>query len=96
MASTEKTGERLICSSGGYSDNRINGEVLLQENEANAEFIVHACNSYYDLIETLEKAHVRMKNAAIVYKDRIPDRYQWEEWADECAKAIAKAKGNTQ
>lgn len=45
--------DRGICSTGGYSDNSINSEDLLNENKANAELIVRACNSHEALLSAL-------------------------------------------
>ena len=44
---------RSIASTGGYQ-NVSKSEEVHDENEANAAFIVKACNSFYGLLEALE------------------------------------------
>ena len=59
---------------------------------ANADFIVKACNSHYDLLELLQECCNAFKTT--VDKGSIPD-YVAETIAGKVEQAIAKAKGET-
>jgi hypothetical protein len=64
--------------------------------EANAEFIVRACNSHTALVEALEdaKAILDRGDAATMYSERREWLYR-QTFARVCA-AIALARGETQ
>ena len=42
-------------------------EYISQEDEANAEFIVRACNSHYDLLETLDILRLDLENNGEIF-----------------------------
>ena len=44
---------RSVCSTGGYS-NISEGDAVYDENQANAAFIVKACNNHYQMLEQLK------------------------------------------
>lgn len=48
----ESLSGRFVAGTGGYSDNYSNMRYV-EENEANAEFIVQACNAHDDLVGAL-------------------------------------------
>ena len=49
-------GERGICSTGGYADNRRNPDELAKENKCNADFIAASRNIAPSLIRVIELA----------------------------------------
>jgi hypothetical protein len=43
---------RSVANCGGYTSN-IKGEKAYEENEANADFVILACNAHYELLAAL-------------------------------------------
>lgn len=86
-------GERGICSTGGYSDSRVDGATLNAENEANARLISAAP----DMLAELERIFNRVIEEDIWY-DAIPGSdYVEFDWGELTAlkSLIAKARGET-
>lgn len=57
------------------------------ENQANAAFIVRACNSHYELIAALEELTKSYHSKSMMPVDKFPAMWAF------CESAIAKAKG---
>lgn len=83
-------GNRLVANTNGYSTN-YDVEKRVEESKANAEFIVRACNSHYELLEALEI----MLSVQYPIGDNTADDYQkLNKWKrDKARAAIAKATG---
>lgn len=58
-----EAGKRGICSTGGYSDNRDHS--AHDESEANAAYIVKACNAFPELVGALKEAISELEEATV-------------------------------
>ena len=80
-------GNRVVANCGGYSDNA--NPNTLEDNKANAHFIVTACNAHADLLAACEAA----EKFATHFLDK-PKKIYWSDLQnllDELHPAIAKA-----
>jgi len=57
------------------------------KQQANARFIVHACNSHDELVELLELALDRFTD-----NDMMPPNYALNIWLEKAKQALAKVK----
>lgn len=74
---------RGICSTGGYSDNTLDGDELIAENTANAHLIA-AASDMYDALK------------AVAERDTLSGHYGELDWLiDDARVAIAKARGKS-
>jgi hypothetical protein len=82
LASTAvQSGERGICSTGGYADNTRPSEDVHEENDANANFIVSSCNELPALLALVRQQHEALEKAKntlinIEWGDGVPNTYR--------------------
>lgn len=76
-----------VCADGVHGD----GEIALKEGTANAEFLVHAANTYYDLIAALKDARQFIENGVDYGFIDIPDDDPAQETLPKIKAALAKA-----
>jgi len=75
--------DRPVCTTGGYSNNA--DPYVFDENEANAAYIVKACNAYPKLVEALTIAEVEARRYASHYKQSSDGRNTFLLLADKIA-----------
>ena len=91
VTDTKNNGQFLIC------ETKWSSRLTKEEMEANAKFIVRACNNHYKLLEACRLAHECIVTRAgvrtnVSEKDRLQDRIIIDKSIKLLEQAIAKKK----
>jgi len=86
----DKQGSTIAWTSNSFDDSS-NEEYISEEDTANAQFIIRACNSHDELLEALENliGSGRLPECEV---DESAEQRFYEVW-QQAEQAIAKAKG---